>query len=180
MVRESSVNPSCTFKMERREEVFKTRTRIIDDRMTPVKADLGSIKDLITRELTAFTPPSLELGLNSDLNKLLKSSSQVFVLPEVEAKYLNQYKLDSDLLLTLTEKVDHLTRKTKDIKRFIRDRIIDEDAERLKYVVAIQAWFRGIKCREYLKTRNHKIFGRRIYKDMDLANRAAVKIQAIW
>ncbi|KAJ3347723.1 hypothetical protein HDU91_006717 [Kappamyces sp. JEL0680] len=44
-------------------------------------------------------------------DEMLKSTSEVFMLPEIEAKYLEQFRVDSEKLTMLGDKVDLLSKK---------------------------------------------------------------------
>ncbi|KAI8900094.1 hypothetical protein BC833DRAFT_563608 [Globomyces pollinis-pini] len=133
------------------EEIFKSQHKVIDDRQ-----------------------------LIDGVNELQVSSEFVF-LPAVEQKYLEQYQLDSTLLSKLTAKVEYLSRKTKEIKQFIKESILHEQREYEPFVIKIQAWYRGCSCRKHLSSMGVKTFNKsRFYPDLPLAIRSAVKIQSVW
>jgi hypothetical protein len=69
----------------------------------------------------------------------------------------------------------------KDITRFIKAKIKEEEAMLTPYIIKIQAWYRGWRCRKYLIAANLPIYNRsRYYPDLQKANIAAIKIQSIW
>lgn len=74
-----------------RNEVFKTRVKIIDDRATPEKLRLQS--------------PVRESILE------IPSTSQAIMLSSAEHKYLNQYIMDQKNMRELNVKVDSLNSK---------------------------------------------------------------------
>ena len=120
-------------------------------------------------------------GPQNDFEEMLKSSSQILLLPEIEAKYLDQYHLDTAQLKQISSKVDQLSKKMKEITKFIKSKIKEEEASLTPYALKIQSWYRGCKCRKYLVANNLPIFNRsRFYPDLQKVNAAAVKIQSLW
>lgn len=120
-------------------------------------------------------------GPQNEFEEMLKSSSQILLLPEIEAKYLDQYHLDTAQLKQISSKVDQLSKKMKEITKFIKSKIKEEEASLTPYALKIQSWYRGCKCRKYLVANNLPIFNRsRFYPDLQKANAAAVKIQSLW
>lgn len=74
---------------------------------------------LLSKELSAFQTESIRndesdnniVDDSGDFVEMLKSSSQILILPEIEAKYLKQYHLDSSLFKNISVKVEALSKK---------------------------------------------------------------------
>lgn len=108
---------------------------------------------------------------------ILQSSSEIFALPDIEAKLLEQYKIDTNNLTQLNSKVDSLARKIKVIRAYIKERMEEERELYLPHIIKIQAWFRGIRTRRSLglpATPSSKV------KDTPKTNNAAKVIQSAW
>jgi hypothetical protein len=64
----------------------------------------------------------------------------------------------------------------KEVRLFIKERILEEQAALIPYVVKIQAWYRGIRSRKQLGISNKQ---KRPLIDLKTVQ-AAVKIQSCW
>jgi hypothetical protein len=146
------------------EEIFKTRTKVVDDR--PKTPNFPISKMDISKGDLSF-----------DLADVLNSSSQAFILPEIEARYLEQYQLDTKRLFSIEKKLDKMNEKLKQVRGFIKEKIRQEELEYLREIVKIQSWFRGIRCRRKLIRDGVQILK---IKESPLRHSAATKIQAIW
>ncbi|KAJ3303752.1 hypothetical protein HDV03_003529 [Kappamyces sp. JEL0829] len=114
-------------------------------------------------------------------DEMLKSTSEVFMLPEIEAKYLEQFRVDSEKLTMLGDKVDLLSKKMKEISKFIREKIEQEQRLYAPHAVTIQSWWRGVATRNRLRSNGQKVFScSYLYPTSEKAHRAAVKIQSLW
>jgi hypothetical protein len=144
------------------EQVFKTRNRVIDDRQTPppknFKDSPMAMKELFTvsktRPQSPTKPKSKSLqestGENGDLKGMLRTSSEIFMLPEIELKYLDQYRIDTIKLRELEQRIEYANRNIKKIATFINYQIAKEETLMTPTVVKIQAWWRGTSERKKL------------------------------
>ena len=160
------------------DQVFKTRNRVIDDRQTPPPKNFKdsimvakelfslpenntanpvsptkSIRSQQSKSKSLRTSKSLQesTGESRDLKEMLKTSSEIFMLPEIELKYLDQYRVDSMKLRELEQRIDQAEGKTKEITKFINYQILKEEILMTPTIIKIQAWWRGVMERQRLK-----------------------------
>ncbi|KAJ3314864.1 hypothetical protein HDV04_005285 [Boothiomyces sp. JEL0838] len=113
--------------------------------------------------------------------KEIMTTSELLVLPELEIKYLEQYQLHTNYIMNISDKVDYLSKKVKEIKRFINDRVEEEQEALVPQIVKIQALFRGYLCRKKLIESGLPTFKRkRYYPNIAEVYHAAIKIQSLW
>lgn len=96
-------------------------------------------QNMIGREIAAFSTITSPTN-NGNNNMLLKSTSEIFLLPEVEAKYLDQYSIDASHLKQVTSKVDQLSKKIKEISKFIKAKVMEEEQYLTPHALKIQSW----------------------------------------
>jgi hypothetical protein len=156
------------------QEVFKTRVRVVDDRLRKEKNTPGK-ESLIASKASLPSSPVRAAEQLAKHHDLLKSTSEIFMLPEIEAKYLEQFMIDSEHLKSLESKYLVLDAKMKEITRFIKSKIKEEDQYYTVYAVKIQSWWRGTCTRRLLS----KGMGKNPASH-SLKTNAATLIQRFW
>jgi hypothetical protein len=132
---------------------------------------------MLIKELSALSPKRVQMENESEeLSQMLHSSSQLFLLPEIEAKLLGQYALDTEMLNDLSHKVEALTKKMKEVRLYIKQQLREEQRLLDESATRIQAWYRGVRARTALGIPNKK----ELFPFTDEAIQAATKIQASW
>jgi hypothetical protein len=187
-------------------EVFKTRTKIIDDRpksrndnseplLRPSSAFSTSSPTSKKKSTVAWQSPgssprsgSITMPesriypseLDDQDSGSLETTTNFMILPDVEARFLSQYKLDTALIIQLKSQVDALSKKMKQVRTFIRERLEEEQALYSIYAIKIQRWYRGERCRRELRAKGIILPNSRQMRNPDIEHKAAVIIQAIW
>ncbi|KAJ3320889.1 hypothetical protein HDV06_004785 [Boothiomyces sp. JEL0866] len=159
-------------------------------RSSPVQKSTGRASPLVKSDnYNKFTYKKVAWDANKlkkvqgeqDNFKEIMATSELLVLPELEIKYLEQYQLHTNYIMNINDKVDYLTRKVREIKKFINDRVEEEQEALVPQIIKIQALFRGYSCRKNLIDNGHPTFKRnRYYPDIVKANQSATRIQTIW
>ncbi|KAJ3275481.1 hypothetical protein HDV01_000308 [Terramyces sp. JEL0728] len=157
-------------------------------RSSPVQKSTGRASPLVKSDYdklsykkVAWDAKKIKVESEQDSFKKIMTTSELLVLPELEIKYLEQYQLHTNYIMNINDKVDYLGRKVKEIKKFINDRVEEEQEALIPQIIKIQALFRGYLCRKKLIDNGLPTFKRkRYYPDIEKANKAAFLIQAIW
>ena len=134
------------------------------------------------QRIESFSPPlNGEMdtfhSIRRESNLDLFAGSDHIKLPESELKIMDEYRLDTELLQHLMNRVEDNAAKMKQVRRYIREQIEAERKILNLSAVKIQAWYRGERCRKDLQ-KNGLVLKSKLLREIRCD--AVRKLQSFW
>ena len=146
--------------------------------LSPALQRIKSFSSPLNGEMDSFH--SIRRENNLDLfaeSTTLYAESDHIKLPERELRIMDEYRLDTELLQHLMNRVEDNAAKMKQVRRYIREQIEAERKILNLSAIKIQAWYRGERCRKDLQKNGFVLKSKLLRK---IRCDAVRKLQSFW